>query len=362
MRTGGNARSKTRATTAPDTGFTLIELLLSITILSVVMLITMSLLNASLGQLRISEARFGQFREVQAAFDTMRLRLAGCEINPFYDYEYKNEDMNSVPIGYKLKSDLHFVTGPVMAGEFPLLISGNHNGHGIFFHGTFGMTNETDWKGLGTLMNSWGYYLEFGDDTSARADFLNSENVPKRYRYRLKELQVPAELMRTYAAKLNAGSSREDIFAWFRDSLQAPENVHTVAENIAAFVVTPLVPADSRNSNGALIGENGLAPTYYYDTRNYQHARTNVAEVTRHRLPPLLRLTLVALDEVSATKLEELNGQNKPDLGVDSLFADATRYNEDIQSLEARLQQMKLNYRVFSTTVRLRNARWINTY
>lgn len=362
MSIGGSARTHVRPGWGAVRGFTLIELLLSITILSVVLLITTSILNTSLGQLRIAEARFGQFREVQAAFDTMRLRLAGTEINPFYDYDYKNDDMNSVPVGYKLKSDLHFVTGPATGGSTPLLESGNRVSHGIFFHGSFGVTNETGWKGLGTLLNSWGYYVEFGDDTTVRPDFLNSGNIPKRYRFRLKELQVPAELMRTYAAKLNSEDSREKIFAWFRESMQNPANVQTVAENIVALVITPLVPEDSKNANGTRIGENGLAPAYYYDTRNYQHTKNSLAEVTRHRLPPMLRLTLVALDEASAAKLEELNGQNQPNLGVDNLFIDATRYHEDIRTLETTLQSMQLNYRVFSTTVRIRNARWTNTY
>ncbi|HSI61881.1 MAG TPA: Verru_Chthon cassette protein C [Candidatus Saccharimonadia bacterium] len=344
-------------------GFTLVEVLLSITILSVVLVTTTMLLDASLGQLRIAEARLAQFREAQAAFETMSLRLAGCDISPYYGYEYQNQDQNTVPIGHKLQSDLHFVSGPARSGPQPLFASGQHPGHAIFFHGTYGFTEDDNWSGFGTLLNSWGFFVEFGDDSTTRAAFLNGTGgAPRRYRFRLRELQVPAEQVRTYAAKLNSESTQEKIFAWFRDSKAASGQVHTVAENILALIITPLVPPGSKDANGSDIGVNGLAPAYYYDTRNYQHARTSQAESTRHRLPPLLNLTLIALDEASAQRLEDLHGAAMPNLGMDLLFQDATRYHQDIQTLETSLQGLKLNYRVFSTTVRLRNARWTGTY
>jgi uncharacterized protein (TIGR02599 family) len=212
-------------------------------------------------------------------------------------------------------------------------------------------------------VNGWGYFVEFGDDRATRAAFLDNEgDAPPRHRFRLKELQVPAEQMRTYAAKLSSESAKDKIFAWFRDSAAQPAQVSAVAENIVALVVMPLVPPGSKDVNGSDLKPNALAPAYYYDTRNYQHAKTPQAEATRHRLPPLLRLTLVALDDASAQRLQESHGGAEPDFGIDALFTDATKYDQDIRSLEASLLNQRLNYRVFTTTVRLRNARWTATY
>ena len=346
-------------------GFTLIELLLSISILSVVLMTTTSLLNASLGQLRIAEARNGQFREVQAAFETMCRRLEACEINPYYDYVYANNDINTVPTGYKLQSDLHFVSGTATAGTSPVIGSGNRPGHAVFFHGTYGLTAQKDWKGLGTLLNSWGYYVEFGDDSTARPTFLNSgsSGVDSRMRFRLKELQVPAEQMRTYALKLNTQTTKARVQEWYTTALGDSANTHVVAENILTCVIFPTVPDGSTTSTGATLKPEALAPAYNYDTRSYQYASSNsLAEVTRHRLPPLSRLTLVAVDEVSAARLQEQNGSAMPSLGLDNLFTDAAKYDADLQVVENSLVAQKLNYRVFTTTVRLRNARWNGTY
>jgi uncharacterized protein (TIGR02599 family) len=251
---------------------------------------------------------------------------------------------------------LHFICGPAAGPPGALIGGDNHPGHAVFFHGTYGFTDEPDFKELGTLLNSWGYHLEFGDDAGTRADFLNAgDAAPKRYRFRLKELQVPAELLQTYTAKLNEKKTEEEIYAWFRSGVEAGRS-HTLAENIVALVITPLVATHEGASGRA----TDLAPDYFYDTRAYQHNRGSqeLMERTRHKLPPLIRITLVALSEASAQTLAEASGSNVPDLYPASLFTDATKYEEDLATLEASLVERKLRHRVFTSTVRLRNSKW----
>jgi len=338
--------------------FTLIELLLSIGILSIVLVTTTSLLNTSLNQLRVSEAGFGQFQESQAAFETMTSRLSSCELNPYYDYQYPGNNLATVPTGYKLESDLHFVSGRASGGTNSLLQGSNYPSHAVFFHGTFGLTEQTPWKGLGTLLNSWGYFIEFGDDSTERATFLNGGATPPRYRFRLKELQVPSEALQTYAVGLSTLPSPTvaNLYQWFRIPAADSATTHTLAENIIAMVITPLMT----NAAGNL--SNELAPAYTYDSRTYQYASTGLAERTRHKLPPLLRITLVALDEVSAQQLQDDNGSSMPDLGIGGLFSNPSQYESDLATLESALVGQKLRYRVFSTMIRLRNARWTNQY
>jgi uncharacterized protein (TIGR02599 family) len=214
---------------------------------------------------------------------------------------------------------------------------------------------------MGNLLNSWGYYLEFGSDATDRASFLNNGNVAQpHFRFRLKELQVSAEQLLTYSNSLSQMTSTKDVYRWFRDLAAAnPSAGRTIAENVVALVITPL-------QSDATTGTNtNLSPDYYYDTRAFQYASTISQERRdrmRHRLPPILRITLVALDEVSAQKLETANGSSAPDLGLTDLFADATKYDTDLTTLTQNLQTRKLGYRVFTTTVRLRNSRWTGTY
>lgn len=343
--------------------FTLVELLLSIGIFAIVLVAMGEMVNAVLHQMRIAEARFSQFQEAQAAFDSMTRRLSTCEINPYYDYQYPSGSTSDIPTKYDLESDLHFVSGPASAGAKPLLTGipgGSFVSHSVFFHGTYGITDNTALNELNGLMNSWGYFIEFGDDDAERAEFLNQGHAPTRYRFRLKELQVPAETLLTYTAQLNKQTNANGLYNWFRNPI-TNKKAHTLAENVVALIISPLLATP----NSAIDEKDtDLAPNYFYDSRAYQHsaASTNLMQRTRHQLPPLLRVTLVALDDASAQRLADKNGGNLPDLYPASLFTDATKYEQDLATLEENLTDQNLQYRIFSTTIRLRNSKWTSNF
>ena len=98
-------------------GFSLVELLTSLAIFSIVLVAMGEMVGAVLNQLRLGEARFSQFQESQAAFDSITRRLSTCELNPYYDFQYPGNppDTSAVPTRYDLESDLHFVSGPAAA-------------------------------------------------------------------------------------------------------------------------------------------------------------------------------------------------------------------------------------------------------
>ncbi len=287
-------------------------------------------------------------------------RLSGCELNPYYDFVYPNNDTGQVPTKFALQSELHFICGPCLTGSQPLFTSGAFPTHGLFFNGTYGLTDNTSWKAMSNLLNSWGYYMEFGTDGKDRASFLNTDTpVAQRYRFRLKELQVSAEQMRCYSDNLSSQTSPAKIFQWFRNLASAtPSAGRTLADNIIALVITPLKPDPATGTNIT------LSPDYYYDTRAYQYAALSQTRLDqmRHRLPPLVRITMVGLDEPSASRLADVSKTTAPDLGLATLFADASKYDDDLTTLKNTLQGKKLNYRVFTTTVRLRNSRWTGSY
>jgi len=328
------------------------------TIFTIVLVTAASMLDSTMNQLKLAESRFSQFREAQAAFESMNLRLAGCELTPYYDYSYPNGNTALVPTSYQLSSDLHFVCGPVSMGARPLLVpAGGRVTHGVFFHGAYGISDEPGWHDLRQLMNSWGYYVEFGSDQNDRAEFLNTAATGQRFRFRLKELQVPAEATRTYALRLNKSRITIDyLYDWFRTPANNPQFSRTVAENIIAMVVTPLRP----DALGTVSSD--LAPAYIFDSRGYQYVADSVTLRNRHKLPPLVRITLVALDENSAARLQDKHGSSMPSFDLDKLFTTPSRYDQDLAQLEATLQGEKLRYRVFTNTVRLRNSRWTSSY
>ncbi|MEZ0273603.1 MAG: prepilin-type cleavage/methylation domain-containing protein, partial [Roseimicrobium sp.] len=131
-----------------------------------------------------------------------------------------------------------------------------------------------------------------------------------------------------------------------------------VAENILAVLIQPVWPAVSGDTGAS----TDAAPNYLYDTRRYQWPEAS-AEATRarHQLPPVLRLTLIALDErewgALDTATADALAQELIELVNATLFQKSADYEQNIQRLEAEMGQRKLGFRIFSTAVQIPAAK-----
>jgi uncharacterized protein (TIGR02599 family) len=339
-------------------GFTLIELLLAMTVLAVILMTLAMMMNQTTGAWRQARSQLEQFREAEAAFGSMGRRITDAVLNTYTDYEFPGGDRRKTPTRYVRQSELHFVCGPggqVEGGLAPSLLGAQAApGQAVFFQGPFGSHSDGDLTGLNTLLNAWGYFVEFGDDREARPGYLEEAvGAQPRHRFRLKEFQQKTEELRVYASNLTA-ASQDVLFDWFREPVSSGRGVHTLAENVIALVIRPM------SSDKTLAAPTQMASHYYYDTRAYQQNVGTAFEQarSRHQLPPLLEITLVVLDENSAARLEQENGSAMPDLGLSQLFHDAASYEKDLDELEATLVARKLGYRALKKTIRLRNSRW----
>jgi uncharacterized protein (TIGR02599 family) len=85
-----------------------------------------------------------------------------------------------------------------------------------------------------------------------------------------------------------------------------------------------------------------------------------VNQGTQQLLPPLVTVTMVALDNASGERWSNLLHNTPVDFLQESgaTFTQASDYVRDLEKLKSYLTGLHLNYRVFNTTVVLRNARW----
>jgi uncharacterized protein (TIGR02599 family) len=217
--------------------------------------------------------------------------------------------------------------------------------HAVFFQAPFGFTSNSTYGGMESMVNTWGYFIEFGSDSALRPDPVNTAGVPEKYRFRLYEMMEPSESLSLYKYTGNSTASKTYTGrTWFTDALDQPNRSSRVlAENIVALIFRPLDPSNA-----------SLTTNYTYDTAGDGAIATQTA--SEHQLPPYIEVTMIAIDEASARRLE--NGSAPPDLGLTGLFDSTSSYDTDLEDLRTNLADRQINYRIFTANVSIQGAKW----
>ena len=353
-------------------GFTLVEVLLSTAIIAVLILILVSITGQTSATWRYTTAKIEQFRESRDAFETITTKVSQATLNTYWDY-----DNMTLPKRYERRSELRFISGPASS----LLGNGPANTtrvtHCVFFHAPLGYADTGTYKGLEGLLNVWGYYLELNSDKTTRPAFVNSmpSPPPERFRFRLMEFMQPSDQLLTYS--YTSGSGAGGVAAaisyqgkdWFKTPVNNSASTlsRPVAENIIALIITPrLSKRDEQQFNNSSPDYSPLSPDYSYDsslTQNAGQSSTDPRTNPKNQLPPVVQITMVAIDETSAARLN-LNSASGDIFSLSSKFSDTTKYTGDLKfqtggaSLENTLISMKVNYRIFTSNVPIRAAKW----
>jgi uncharacterized protein (TIGR02599 family) len=345
--------------------FTLVELMMSVALISLIALLLVSMTNSTSATWRYTTGRIEQFRGADNAFESMTRRLSQATLNTYWDYlDASGNPRNAanpafVPKQYGRMSELRFVTGNMTVGAKKLVSSGSlrRPTQGVFFQAPLGFVDDTtNFSGLDNLINTWGYYVEFRDDALTRPTFISQTLVPLRYRYRLMELMQPSNSLSIYkyTSQMNYVGKN-----WFTDALPtsaaaATANAanHVLAENVIALILQPKLSKKDELATGQTLSKD-----YSYDST----VTVATPEINpKNQLPPIVQVTLVAIDETSANRIA--NGATPPaiDATLDTLFTDTSQFNADMDSLQKILSGMKppVSYRVFTTNVSIRGAKW----
>ena len=329
--------------------FTLVEVLVSIAVLALLLVVMASMLNQTTTAWRSTRGKIEQFRQARDAFESMSRKISQSTLNTYWDYMdasgASRTPANSnafVPVRYARQSELRFISGPGLAGTAagtpPRPV------HSIFFVAPLGDVDDPNYSGLQNLLNTWGYYVEYADDSKLRPDFVT---LPTKSRFRLMELMQPSESMTLYS--LTSGNATYDGKEWFTDAIaEASPPVHVLAENVIALVLLPKLTPEE-DSTGTL-----LSPSYTYDSTV---KRATAAINSKNQLPPVVQITMVAIDETSANRLTAAdNTALQTKLG--EIFTDASQYKTDLATLEQYLVDKRINYRIFTTNVSIKGAKW----
>jgi uncharacterized protein (TIGR02599 family) len=344
-------------------------MLVSLVVLSILLLVAFGVVEGMQRSWKATRSRVEQFREARTAFEVITRNLSQATLNTYLDYFYKETGSNVppsegmvAPSAYVRQSELHFIAGSARDAVAPGSSRGLHPGHAVFFQAMLGQSRL--FRGMPALLNARGYYLQFLGDEGSRPDFLPTGVTRMRHRYRLMEYRPPAERVDERIPG-NAVYARPG--SWQREGIGVCSRI--IADNVVMMLVMPQVPS------GMVAGDGRnpwwIAPAYRYNSRDSDNSTPalepvsvdkagDVNQGTLHLLPPQLRFTLVALDEESAARWAEMTGHSEVDLQQESGadFLNPELYEQDLGRLTKHLRARRLNYRVFTDIVTLRNARW----
>jgi uncharacterized protein (TIGR02599 family) len=378
-------------------GFSLMELMVSTAVLSLLLVMVFQMLNGMQLSWKRTKQVVGEFKEARQAFEDITRRVGQATLNAYMSYRYDTATVQGVQlrVGREIipQSELHFVCGPVANLGINQKNSrqvGQRYTHAVFFQAPFGFCIDPDSQRQTTLrfgrfnnsMNAWGYYIEFNTDELDRPRLLTDlPNAPSpRPRYRLMEFRQPTEYFQAYKLNLRdmaSNSSRPQLYRWFTEGLYSVNSewntqvqptgtqgffrtTRVVADNIIAMILRPRAANQIEGVAGA--SAPPIAPDFHYDTRRFQWEGGVRGQQSRHILPPILDITFVAVDENSfvqfAAQEKIRSAEDDPVLVNESYFRESQQFNKDLQNLEQDLQRRKLDYRVFTTSVRLRESRW----
>ena len=328
--------------------FSLVEMLVSMAILSIIMVSAAMVLRTTQEVWTTSWDRTSQFRDARLAFEQMNRNLSQSTLNTYWDYDYSGSATKTgVPKEYRRSSELHFFTDETSR----FMENQEVFTHAIFFQAPLGYTRNESYQRLDGLLNGLGYFIEYSDNEYGKPKFIidREKGKPSSWRFRLMEFQTPTEFNTVYEADEASAESAEMIKDWF-----SPERIETykrpLVDNIVALIISPQLSQEPGTSKASGLR---IAPLYRYDSRNTANPDT------LHALPPLLKITLVAIDEEAAIRLESrTDGGSPPRLLEPQWFKEAKNYEKDLEALKQSLTDRLLNHRVFSTTIAIRSAKW----
>ena len=399
---GSSVRRSPRRREDPR-GFTLLELLVASVVFIIIVGVVLNFTDQTSKIWRGATAKIQAFQEARAGYDAMTRNLSQAMLNTYYDY-YNAQNVarasltntaalaNFVPDKYDRMSDLHFVSGQaetLLGASVPPVKTQTH---AVFFQAPKGYSVGKE--GLDTALNACGYFLQFDNGSAAVPDFISSApGFKPRWRWRMMEMTQDTEELGVYAG----GPTSNDWFsktATANSALSGAPNSRVIAENVIALVLLPSLPERQDDPNGNTKGV-ALAPNYNYNSRvplgsssdpawtganppfpgntfSAQSSDGSTATMTRHhQLPPVMKAIMVVIDEASADRVQGTSTSvpSALDLSGTGLFEDASKLADDLQAVEDICNAkpgnltgntQKLNYRVFSTDIIMRQAKWSN--
>lgn len=290
--------------------FTILELLVATAVLALLLTLVLQVVSQTGTTVKQVTGKVDSFQAARAAFDVLNQTLSQATLNTYWGY-----DDASAPTKYQRISDLHFlIVNP--AGTDP----------GIYFQAPLARAASAA-NEISGVLNACGFFVSFGSDQNFKPGHIPTE----KERFRLMRAVQPAEDFAVFGSVGNA---------WM-PALRAAGR--PMADNIIALVAWPKL------GKGADASGTAVSADFSYDSRS--GSRVQLAQ-----LPPIIQLTMIAIDETSAVRTPNL--QATIDGILAARFVSVADFAKDIEEVGDDLTTANIAYQIFSSAVPLRESKW----
>ena len=317
--------------------------MVAMAVLMLMMALMLSVVNSTGALWRKTSGRVQSYQAARAGLETISQTLAQAVLNPYYDYTsngVRRSPANAatfVPNGYSRFSDLHFVITNSLSGT-------NITTHAAVFQAPLAYATNSTNALLPRLLNVAGFFVSYGSDAQMLPGIPALASQAKN-RYRLYQILQPAEDFTVYYKNGSANTNSSPDWA-----VPGAGNTRIVADNVIALILHPKTSAGDTNA---------INSSYFYNSRSAGSTDTNRPSL--NQLPPLVGVTLVAIDEDSAARMDRTNGQAptiSAALTAAGNFTDPSLYATNLSILKTKLDEARVGYRIFNTDVGIRAAKW----
>lgn len=304
--------------------FTILEALVACALFISIMVVLLGVISYASSTWQSASRKIDAFQNARSAFDAMTRQLGQATLNTYWDYDDPND-----PTRYLRKSELHFVAGPSLL---------NTASHAVFFQAPSIRTAQMDdFAGMTGLLGGMGFFVDYGPD-QIPDPFVGKVNPS--HAFRLMQWNQNVEDLAVYDKALPRD-------AWYQS---ARTGAFPIADHVIGLFFRPKCPAGS------------LPPAGWTDSYEYDSALGGTSQpIKQHQLPPLVEVVMVAMDSQSAVRLGSALKETV-ESAMDGLFtADRTpetTLDADLSELGKRLTESKIDYRIFRTTIPLREGKW----
>lgn len=326
-------------------GFTILELLVATTILALLLVVLLSVTNQATTTVKQANFKIEAFASARGAQDLVAQRLSQATLNTYWDYynaSGKNRTVGNassfVPAKFGRASDLQFL---VIQNTQTMATSGQE----IYFQTPEAYSNNQNYQSTQGLLNSCGYFVRYGDDSQFCPT--PALTLSRRWRYRLMQGMKPTESFQNYSEAASGTTSWATALSDTTSTFVRP-----VADNVIAMIVWSVDPKG-----------DSLTSDFTYNSKGYIAASTDPTKsVTANQLPPTVQITFVVIDEPSANRIDT-HSSTPPAVIASALsgkfvISTDTQFKSDLNDLAAKLNDSHINYRIFTSSVVLRESKW----